>query len=404
MFSKNALAGVALLMAGTCARAQDWTEQAVLSLFEQQSPIKRETRATAAAAVETMRSRTFWPNPVAVYSRETVGFTEFVQGEQQFPISGRLGLARKAMEPARDAAQADGAARIWDVRSSLRTAFYRALAAQRQEDLIQTSLAEVEQIVELLRVREQEGEGSRYDRMRVERETADLRADIAVARAQARSERTFLLSYLPPGTSITGLSGDLGSRLLPATPDEFVQRTLNSRAEFRAQSARLAQLSLEQQSAERLRIPEPVVTAGLKRTQLNSGQNGSGAVIGVSITLPFFNKGQAEVARLTAEQERIQAQREVLTQQVTAVVTGALEVYLTRQAALEAFDRATGDAGAELLRVATIGYQEGELGILQLLDAYRLRRHTSLRRLELQIALKESEIELSRAAGIEVTQ
>jgi hypothetical protein len=39
-----------------------------------------------------------------------------------------------------------------------------------------------------------------------------------------------------------------------------------------------------------------------------------------------------------------------------------------------------------------------------LLDAYRLKRQTALRRLELQLALKESEIELSRAAGIEVTQ
>ena len=75
-----------------------------------------------------------------------------------------------------------------------------------------------------------------------------------------------------------------------------------------------------------------------------------------------------------------------------------------RAAALAAFERETGDAGAELLRVARVGYQEGELGILQLLDAYRLKRQTALRRMELQLALKESELELSRAAGVEVTQ
>ena len=404
MFPRKALAGIALLMAGTCARAQDWTEQAVLTLFEQQTPIKRETRATAAAAVEAMRGRTLWPNPIAVYSRETVGFTEFMQAEQQLPISGRLALARKAMEPARESAEADGAARIWVIRSGLRAAFYRALAAQRQEDLVQSSLLEVEEVVGLLRTREREGEGSRYDRIRVERETADLRADIAVARSQARGERTLLLTYLPAETAVARLTGDFGSRSLSAGLDSILQQALGNRAEFRAQSARLAQLGFEQQAADRLKIPEPMITAGLKRTQLSNNQTGSGAAIGVSIPLPLFNKGQTEVARLSAEQDRIRAQRDILTQQVSAVVAGAYEVYTTRLAALDAFDRATGDAGAELLRVVRIGYQEGELGILQVLDAYRLKRQTALRRLELQLALKESEIELSRAAGIEVTQ
>jgi cobalt-zinc-cadmium efflux system outer membrane protein len=404
MFQKNALAGLALLTACSCAHAQDWTEQVVLSMFEQQSPIKRETRAAAAAAVEELRGKTLWPNPVGVYSRETVGFTEFIQGEQQLPISGRLGLARKAMEPAREAAEAQGAARIWDIRSNLRAAFYRALAAQRQEELIQSSLAEIQHVIQLLVAREREGEGSRYDRIRVERETADLRADIAVSRARVRAEQTVLLSYLPAETPVTRLNGDLAPRLLATSATDAVQHALGNRAEFRAQTSRLTQLSLEQQAAERLKIPEPMITAGLKRTQVSPNQNASGAVIGVSISLPIFNKGRTEVSRLSAEQKRIRAQRDQLTQQVSATVTGAFDVYTSRASALAAFERETGDSGAELLRVSRIGYEEGELGILQLLDSYRLMRQTALRRLELQLAVKESEIELSRAAGVEVTQ
>ena len=38
----------------------------------------------------------------------------------------------KAIDPARQSAEAQGAARMWDARSSLRAAFYRALAAQEQ--------------------------------------------------------------------------------------------------------------------------------------------------------------------------------------------------------------------------------------------------------------------------------
>lgn len=408
MFPRTISAGAALLMACTCASAQEWTERSILALFEQQSPMKREVRAAAVAAMEEMRGRSLWPNPIASYSRETVGFTEFLQAEQQLPVSGRLALARKAMEPARQTAEAEGEARIWAIRSGLRMAFYRSLAAQQQESFLRASLAEIRAVVDLLTTREREGEGSRYDRIRVQRETADLEADIAVARAVARGERSALLTYLPPTTSIQTLTGELGTRSLVLDLEGIAGQALNRRAEFRAQQSRLAQLSLEQQAADRLRIPEPSVTAGLKRTQTGiqqgMGQNGSGAVIGVSIPLPLFNKGRAEVARLSAEQDRIRAQRESLSQQVRATLAGAIDVLTNRMAAIAAFDQATADAGEELLRTARLGFQEGELGILQLLDAYRLKRQTALRRLELQLAVKESEIELSRAAGFEVTQ
>ena len=404
MYFKNALAGLCLLAVCPPANAQVWTEQAVLSLFEQQSPIKRETRAAASASVEALRGRTLWPNPIAAYSRETVGFTEFAQAEQQFPISGRLKLVRQAIDPARDAAEADGEARIWNLRSNLRLAFYRALAAQRQAEVIQASLRDVQQVIDLLAVREREGEGSRYDRLRVERETVDLRADIAVANARARNEMMVLLAYLPLETSLGSLSGEVHVRTLSGTTTELVSRALTNRADFRAQSSRLVQLSLEQQAADRLRRPEPTITAGMKRTQVAPGQVATGAVVGISIPLPVFNKGQAEVARLSAEQDRIKAQREQLKQQVTATVSGAFDVYSARAAALAAFERETTGADAELLRIARIGYEEGELGILQLLDAYRLKRQTSLRQLELQLAARESEIELSRAAGLEVAQ
>jgi cobalt-zinc-cadmium efflux system outer membrane protein len=393
----------ALCVAASTAFAQEWTEQRVLDLFEQQTPMRRESRAAAAAAVETVRGRTLWPNPVAGYSRETVGFTEFVTGEQQLPLSGRIRLEKQAMLPAQQTAEAQGEARIWETRALVRSAFYRALQAQEQGRAIKSALAEIESIIELLRVREREGEGSRYDRMRVERETADLRADLALANARAASERAVLLAYLPPKTELGALTGELRPRLTALLREDLLNRALESRRELRAESIAIAQFALAQQVAERQRIPEPTVFAGLKRTDLGTF-HGNGAVIGISIALPTFNKGQAEVARLTAERQRVEARREGLVQQITAATSGAYDVFALKLAALQAFERETGDSGAALVTMARAGYQDGELGVLQLLDAYRLTRLTALRRLELQAAVKDSEIELSRNAGFEVTQ
>src|SRR5207302_3672944 len=130
-------------------------------------------------------------------------------------------------------------------------------------------------------------------------------------------------------------------RIVPPAVDDVVQRALDSRADVRSESSRLVQLGLEQRAADRMKVPEPMITAGLKRTKLSSGQTGSGALIGVSVALPFFNKGQTEIARLSAEQERVKARRDVLTQQIAATVAGAYDIYVARLEALAAFERET---------------------------------------------------------------
>jgi outer membrane protein, heavy metal efflux system len=386
------------------AGAQSWTEESLLNLFDQQNPMRREAQAAAASAVEAIRLRTLWPNPFATYIRETVGFNEFAQAEQQFPISGRLKLTQQALEPARESAEAQGAARIWDTRSSLRVAFYRALAAEQSASALRAGLATIDSIVNLLRIREQEGEGSLYDRIRVERETADIRADLALALARSRSERSVVSSYVPSSTVIAALEGDLAPRRVPAAKEEIIRLALERRAEIRSETTQMARLSFEQKAADRSRIPEPIVTAGFKRTQVAPGQNDKGAVIAVLVPLPLFNKGQTEVARLAAEQTRAEARRDLLAQQISAAVSGAYDVYAARMDALNAFDRETREIGENLLKITRTGYEEGELGILQLLDSYRVQRQTNIRRLELQLSVKEIEIELSRAAGYDVTQ
>jgi len=397
-------ASIALFALCSSAWAQAWTEQAVVALFDQQSPMRRESQAATAATIEAVRGRTLWPNPTAVFSRETAGFTEFAFAEQQLPISGRLKLERQALDPARAAMEAQGAARLWDARCSLRAAFYRALAAQRQAEVTRGALTRIGAIIETLGVREREGEGSRYDRVRVEREAADMRADLALAEARARSERGVMLAYLPQVTIAATLLGDVAPRDLPAAKEEIIRQALDRRAELRAETSRVAQLNLEQQAADRRRIPEPVVTAGFKRTQVFTNQIDSGAVFGVAMPLPIFDRGQADIARLTAEQAQAQARRDVVAQQIAASVASTYDVYVARREVLGVFERETTGAGEELLRITRAGYEEGELGILQLLDAYRIERQTALRRVDLQFAVKEIEIELARAAGYEVTQ
>ena len=70
-----------------------------------------------------------------------------------------------------------------------------------------------------------------------------------------------------------------------------------------------------------------------------------------------------------------------------------------RRQAVEEYRRQFDEHGPQLERIPQVAYQEGELGILELLDAYRVRRLSILRTLELTAASKQAEISLERAVG-----
>ncbi|MBE0656705.1 MAG: TolC family protein [Bryobacteraceae bacterium] len=394
----------ALCMAAfaTLCPAQEWTESDVVQKFLEQNPFAREARARAAVVQAEARGRTFHSNPSFNYSREGAGLTEFFQAEQALPISGRLKLLRQAGGSAVRAAEAESAFDIWQARTSLRLAFYQTLAAQQREAVIAGGLKEIESAIRVLRDREREGEGSRYDRLRTERERAELLAELALVRAESELERARLQAFLPEDTQITTLSGRLETSLDAVDETGLASRALAARDDYRAEQRRLEQFRLEERAASRLKIPEPVVSAGYKRADIGQNRIASGGVVGVSIPLPVFNKGQAEVARFSAEQERVTARMQILAQRIRAAVEGYARAFNVRLEARGRYRTELADGGQELVKIATVAYQEGEIGILQLLDAYRAQRQAQLRMLEIEAAVKEAQIELERVVGEEL--
>jgi cobalt-zinc-cadmium efflux system outer membrane protein len=84
-------------------------------------------------------------------------------------------------------------------------------------------------------------------------------------------------------------------------------------------------------------------------------------------------------------------------------IQGAREVLTIRREALAAYQPELASEGAELTRMTRVAYEEGEVGILELLDSLRVNRLASLRLLELQAGVREAFIELERAVGAELT-
>ena len=378
------------------ALAQERSADEVVDAIVRDGPRAIALRSDVDVVRRDQLVRLAFPNPAVAYSREGAGFTEFLQVEQPLPIFGVRGVLARAGVAATAAAEAERDVRLWDLRVEATRLVTRWLWAQARVEATARDTQAVDQLVGLLRVREREGEGSRFDRLRAEQELAELKQTAVTASIELSDARGEVAALLPTGVTVTHVSGPLTSvRTLPDR-EALAARTRASRAELRALQFGFDRTALEADAAKRLRWPSPVVSGGLKRADTGV-ETAKGGVIGLNLAIPLFDTGAREAARWTAEGARIAAERTAIEQQVRVEVTRAAEALaLRRQAMAEVGDDAV---AAELVTTAEVAYREGEIGIVALLDAVRTASRARMRDLDRRLDVRLAEIALERAVG-----
>lgn len=383
------------LVVPSLAFAQDRTERDVVDLIVRDGPQARSIRAESEVIRREQLARLAYPNPGVTYSREGAGFTEFLQVEQVFPVFGTRAALSKAGVAATAAAEAEGDARLWALRTDAAAAVGRLTASQARLDAAQAHTRDVERLIEILRVREREGEGSRFDRLRAEQELRDARqqaTSAAVAVSEARATVTAMLTRDVTFDRITSLTTPQAA---PPSVDALLTRAIATRAELRALRRSADRADLEAEAARRARLPAPTLFGGLKRADDDPGRE-RGGVFGVSVSVPLFDTGSREAARWQAERSRVEAEHASIEHQIRAEIARASEALALRQAAVSEDAEAAAD---ELTQIAEIAYREGEVGILELIDAVRTASRARVRSIELRLDARLAQIALERAVG-----
>jgi cobalt-zinc-cadmium efflux system outer membrane protein len=400
-----ALVASVLLGLTVVAAAQEMALPEALEKFERENPQVQALAAKVRVVQAETQAWSLLPNPAATYSREDAagGKDDFVLVQQTIPLNGRLGLLRSAGSSQVRASEAEAGYELQLLRSDFRDAFYELLLSQQRTALLEAWVARLDGIANILQVRQREGEGSAFDRLRGERELADAETNLASQRIALARARSRLASFLAPGTDPASLTlrGDFGSgESLPALPD-LLARALAIRGDYRAGRQQLERLDFERRAASRQVIPDPHFTAGLKSTSA-PGRSGNGYMVAVTVPIPLFNRGQTDVNRIRATEERTRAELAARRQKIETDVRAAYETARMRRRIAEDYARELGTRGSELARIADVAYQEGDQGILQLLDAHRVATLSNLQALELSWLSKQAEIELNRSVGEEV--
>lgn len=380
------------------------TEREAMERFLANDPRIRALNASIDEVRATQAERTLWPNPSATFSRESVlgAHDTFLLARQELPISGRRGHLRTAGRLAVDAAQAE--ARLGRIRlqADLRDAYTALLLAQEREGALQESMNALHALISVLRTREEGGEGSTYDRMRGQRALVDLEAERTLAAGDRARAQGQIAAYVGAGTAPESLVA--ADSLMPVAPQPslpaLIEQALTNRGDYRAAELSIARFEAERAAANRLQIPTPSLTGGLKRSDLG-GTTSSGYQVSVDLAIPLFSRGQAAAALATAQKTRAEAEAESWRIQIEAEVRAAYNVVRIQQERAIRYQQSTAAVAEPLVTIGRVGYEEGELSILELLDAERQALDARLQVLELAAAARRAAIELDRLIGQE---
>jgi outer membrane protein TolC len=358
-----------------------------------------------AIALEVERERAeagatgLWPNPeLSLVREEAAGVVErFAQLSQTVPWSGRLALERSAARAGVRSAEATARQDLASLKARVHEAFIDLLLVQERAVALAAGRSRLADLVEVLRAREREGESSGFDRMRAERELAEVEADLIEERGRLARFRSGLAALVAlPGEELTA-SGSLATAAAVPSRDALAG-LLESRGDLAALEAAAERAELRARAARRRLVPEPSVTLGAKSAEAG-GLEDTGPTAAIGLPLPFFDRGQ-EAASGRAEAALIRARRESLVRLAAAEAESLHAEVMARRDA-ETRYAATGDP-ENLIRIAMAAYEGGAMRILDVLDATRTALAARLRELELHAVARRAEVALGRALGVEV--
>jgi outer membrane protein, heavy metal efflux system len=351
------------------------------ALAQQRSPELRAGRHAVAAAAGRERQAAAFPNPTLTYGREKTSrsgetsFQDIVSLDQPLDFTGQRGARRDAAGLARHAAEARLAGTAARIDYEVARSYATAVAAERSARLADDAAMAFGQAVRTSQARLAGGDVSGYQHRRLTLEAARyaaLRLEAQVARDSAMRTLLWLVGLADSGTAgALALTDSLTPAPLALPIDSLIAQALARRAELRAAELEAQAGAAEARLAGAERIPVPVVSGGYKHERLATGEALGGFVAGVSLPLPLWDRRGGAVAAARAEAARRDAEVEVLRRQTEREVRTAFEAHQALAAQLDALGSQLGDNALKARHAAAVAYGEGEITLLEWLDAVR---------------------------------
>lgn len=340
-------------------------------------------------------------NPSLAYAREQIfdtGGEDTVVLELLLPVSGRRQLLGASWEELAAARGVQTEVARHAIASAVRTDFFELVHVQERITIYDDWLAQMTQVDGELEHRVTAGESAPYERLRVQKEIADIEAAAASDRAD-RSARQVRLARLLGLDAAQASSLVAQATLLPTIPaDDALLAAVSERPEAGQLEGTMRSADALERAAARWWVPEPTLEAGYRGVDTQPGR-AHGFVAGVRLSLPFAKTTTDEELRAQALRIEATAERELFLNTRSAAALGAASRARSLTAAAQAYESTGIGTATRVVETARLAYSAGELGILELIDAYRGLVDARLTAVRIAAEARASEIEIWESVG-----
>jgi len=356
-----------------------------------------------------------WPNPSFSAQRNQtnppgggIGSENTLAVEQPLRYPGEHAALRRAATTRMNASIEMFTEEAAELYEELRTRYTAVVTSERRFAGHETATAAVRRAVEIGDIRYQEGDISPFERARLRVALATYEDALAAARKDQRDARIELAYFLSPDphaehhtseeTHLT-VTDSLGYERLVLNYDDLIAEALARRGLLAAAESEVAASEQQFRAARYARLPNLSVSAGY-RGETQPGILAPGFTIGLSVGLPVWHQNQphirsAQAATMAANFEMAKARR-----RIELNVHDAYERLRSYEWRIEEISDEILLGSDQLLDDALYVYEEGEIGLVELLDAVEATRTAQLLKTDLLTEYNLSRYALERALGV----
>ena len=204
----------------------------------------------------------------------------------------------------------------------------------------------------------------------------------------------------PTAANIPRLEGHILPARSKAAKREVVERTTELPT-AKAHEAEGRALRLDARASSRWWVPNPSIGGGYKGVDLGGGARAHGFVFTLSVPIPAVDRQRGDRTRAAARSQSLGAQASLAANEASGQAAGLWEEVVLLSRASETLAEEGTTQSAELITAAEAAYVGGEIGVMELLDAYRSATNTDLSVLELAMDARLAEIDLSRLTEVQ---
>ena len=375
----------------------------LIELALEKNPSVYSALSSVDIAKGELRAAKAFPNPEAEFSLAKGKSREDNSSEAEFGISvvqpiewplKRL-YRRKAGEEEVKISQFEKESVKAELIFTTKQLYYSILLAKKDVDIARGNLDTSKTLLSIIERRVELGESRELDFIKSRIETLKSERELIRAETNLSTVKTILKRFI--GNSLEkdfDVEGEIGPPSVISSLEEIAQRTADFNPQLKAQKAEVKRAGFSLLEQKHLIVPD-IFLQGFYEKELDKTALGGG----IGISIPFWYQNQGGIQSARAQERKADFDLKLLEIEIGNSLEEEYKNYRVAFEQSKIFSEELLDRAKRSLEITQFSYEQGEIGLLDVLDTLRTYRDTLNEYYQILYEFYISKITLEKISG-----